>query len=444
MYIVIYFIRLRTEMEFTTDEYKRSIGRVFTTSDGNKYIQSKLKGNYIYLRCVLFRNTCKATSKLNRETNLITPLKGHNHDVDEYRSEIFALKTKCKTMAKNSQTNLRKVFDDATRDSQIACEISFPHCELSMYRARKTVEPKIPSNASEFLDLIPNTTYGKYFQFSVTSSDHTGVIFFSEKMSEFLSEVTNIQFDGTFYTCPVQFYQLWTVFVSVGRHTLPAIHCLLTGKGQELYEAVINNIFSNIPHFRPLASMSDWEPAARNAMKKALPNSELYGCWFHFTQRIWAKTQNVGLAQEFRNNQDIECYIKQLMAIPYLPSSLINPTYTCLQMPSLDTSDPNMIKLQKLKKYFKKRWLSQIEPGELSVYNLNIATNNAAESYHSKIKSIIRTCHPRIWTFIATLNDIIQDTDNDIGRLQRGLEISRPRKREIYRILNVEELLNKS
>ena len=112
---------------------------------------------------------------------MITPLKGHNHDVDEYRSEIFALKTKCKTMAKNSQTNLRKVFDDATRDSQIACEILFPHCELSMYHARKTVEPKIPSNASEFLDLIPNTTYGKYFQFSVTSSDHTGVIFSSKK-----------------------------------------------------------------------------------------------------------------------------------------------------------------------------------------------------------------------------------------------------------------------
>ena len=77
-------------MEFTTDKYKRSIGRVFTTSDGNEYIQSKLKGNYTYLRCVIFRNTCKVTSKLNRETNLITPLKGHKHDVDEYRSEIFA------------------------------------------------------------------------------------------------------------------------------------------------------------------------------------------------------------------------------------------------------------------------------------------------------------------------------------------------------------------
>ena len=84
-------------------------------------------------------------------------------------------------MAKNSQTNLRKLLDDATRDSQIACEISFPHCELSMYRARNTMEPKIPSNASEFLDLIPKTTYGKYFQFSVTSSDHTALFSFRKK-----------------------------------------------------------------------------------------------------------------------------------------------------------------------------------------------------------------------------------------------------------------------
>ena len=75
-----------SEMEYTTDEYKRSIGKVFTTSDGNKYIQSKLKGNYIYLRCVLFRRKCKGTSKLNCETGLITPLGQHNHDVDEYRS----------------------------------------------------------------------------------------------------------------------------------------------------------------------------------------------------------------------------------------------------------------------------------------------------------------------------------------------------------------------
>ena len=96
-----------------------------------------------------------------------------------------------------------------------------------------------------------------------------------------------------------------------------------------------------------------------------------------FHTENFAKTQKVGLAQDFRNSQEIETYIKQLMTIPFLAAYLINPTHTYLQTPILGNSD--MIKLQKLKKYFKKRWLNEIEPGELSVYNLDISTDNAAE-----------------------------------------------------------------
>ena len=35
-----------------------------------------------------------------------------------------------------------------------------------------------------------------------------------------------------------------------------------------------------------------------------------------------------------------------------------------------------------------KRWLTQITPEKLSIFDINITTNNAA-SYHSKLKSII-------------------------------------------------------
>ena len=51
-------------MEYTVDEYKRSVGRVLTTQNGNKYIKSKITGNLMYLRCVVFRDGCKGTSKL--------------------------------------------------------------------------------------------------------------------------------------------------------------------------------------------------------------------------------------------------------------------------------------------------------------------------------------------------------------------------------------------
>ena len=115
------------------------------------------------------------------------------------------------------------------------------------------------------------------------------------------------------------------------------------------------------------------------------------------------------------------------MAIPFLPASLINPTYSCLQLPTVSDAEKN--KLEQLQKYYTKYWIRRITPNEPSINELNMTTNNAAESYHSKLKSIIRTSHPRIWTFMASLNDIIRDTDNDVGRLRLGREISRPRKK---------------
>ena len=168
---------------------------------------------------MLFRSDCKGTSRLNIETNLITPLKQHNHNIEAYQTDIYQLKTRCKTIAKNIQINLRKVFDDVTRNDPCACDISFRECESSLYRARRTLQPKIPYTAEKFCELIPNKAFGQFYQFTVARDNQIAVVFYSDKMRTFLSEITNIQFDGTFFTVPVQFSQLWTIFASVGRHT---------------------------------------------------------------------------------------------------------------------------------------------------------------------------------------------------------------------------------
>ena len=114
-----------------------------------------------------------------------------------------------------------------------------------------------------------------------------------------------------------------------------------------------------------LASMSDWEDAPRNAFRETYPQVKIYGCWFHFTQRIWAKTQKLGLVEGYGNKREIEKYIKQLMAIPFLPAPLIIPTFNFIPVPELENSE--RIKLEKLKKYFTRRWISRISPEELSI-----------------------------------------------------------------------------
>ena len=93
----------------------------------------------------------------------------------------------------------------------------------------------------------------------------------------------------------------------------------MTAKSEELYTAVIERISSKIPNFQPAASMSDWEPAPRNAFEAVYPQINIHGCRFHFTQCIWGKTQKLGLTHSFRNNTNVANFIRELMAIPFLP-----------------------------------------------------------------------------------------------------------------------------
>ena len=54
---------------------------------------------------------------------------------------------------------------------------------------------------------------------------------------------------------PVQFYQLWTIFISVARHTVPAIHCFMTARSQELYSCLLERLVRHLPEFKPVTSL---------------------------------------------------------------------------------------------------------------------------------------------------------------------------------------------
>ena len=82
------------------------------------------------------------------------------------------------------------------------------------------------------------------------------------------------------------------------------------------------------------------------------------------------------------------------MEIPLIPYDLLHSTYSCLQFPKLPQIEK--CKLDAFLKYFKKYWLTQITPSELSIFELENDTNNRAESYHVRLKCILKSSHPRI------------------------------------------------
>ena len=82
-----------------------------------------------------------------------------------------------------------------------------------MYRARREIEPTIPRSAAEVCKQIQSTQYAVYYRGEVTVGSEIGVILYSDILSQVLTEVEDIQFDGSIYTIPMQFYQLWARYL---------------------------------------------------------------------------------------------------------------------------------------------------------------------------------------------------------------------------------------
>ena len=196
-----------------------------------------------------------------------------------------------------------------------------------MYRTRREIEPPITSTPIEFLEMIPSSPFGIYFKGEVRVGCDVGIDFFSDKMSTILSEVEDVYFDGTFYTVPSQFYQLWTIFVRFQRHVLPVIHCILTSKSEELYTAILAKVYEHIPQLMPIHEMSDWEKGARNAVKRQCQDIYLRGCYFHYSQSIWRKVQKLGLSNVYHSNQKFRALIRAFMSLPFLHADQIHSTY---------------------------------------------------------------------------------------------------------------------
>ena len=136
--IIICTLLLTYFMDYSFDRYKRNAGKVFTSSYGYKYFCHKSKENILYLRCVLFRIVCKGSAKLEKATNLIYPRSEHNHGLQDYSADVYAIETKCKTIAQTSNT-MRQIFNDVSRSNPSASQVTFKECESSMFRERKSL-----------------------------------------------------------------------------------------------------------------------------------------------------------------------------------------------------------------------------------------------------------------------------------------------------------------
>ena len=135
--------------------------------------------------------------------------------------------------------------------------------------------------------------------------------------------------DGTFYTSPTQFTQLYTLHAMVVMYSL--VFGLLPGKSEEIYYRYFNLLkitcqqhqLQLIPHI----FLTDFQTVTRNSAPRAFTQATLKSCFFHYTQCIWRKTQKLGLATAYRDNDNIRLFVRQAAVLPLVPPELVEDVW---------------------------------------------------------------------------------------------------------------------
>jgi hypothetical protein len=102
--------------------------------------------------------------------------------------------------------------------------------------------------------------------------------------------------DGTFKVVPSLFLQLYSIhFQFVTGINPAAVYCLLPNKTRATYDRVLVEIKRLVPAADPTVILTDFESAAITAFCNSFPAARVTGCYFHLSQSILQKINEIGL-----------------------------------------------------------------------------------------------------------------------------------------------------
>ncbi|KAG8198782.1 hypothetical protein JTE90_007092 [Oedothorax gibbosus] len=413
------------------------------------YIKEKTSKNVDYYKCKY--RSCKARGIvcLNNFKASDTP---HNHENDQ--TSIIRLQARQKVVekAKNNPTQpASEVYNSVinTERKRLSTNFSneligtalptFLSCRSSMIRSRREVLPAQPQRREDIIVGDWCLHEGENFLL-INDGEKDRIMAFGTRNSiRLLAEAKRVFMDGTFYVCPSIFAQFYTLHVIYGGKMLPVVYALLPDKTEATYTRLLEKLteialeFGYI--FKPEMFTIDFEQAVINAIHLLFPNAEIKGCFFHFTQCIWKKTQAYGLQAAFEVDEEVTKTIKRLAALPLLNPSDIEDTWM-----DIHGDAPPMPGMQQLIEYFVSTWLDP----DTSLFDINIwniygvegdRTNNRLEGWHSGLKRLIKKAHPNLFEFVDYIKQDYDNTCTTLLHITNGSYVNTQRR--IYRKINL-------
>ena len=193
----------------------------------------------------------------------------------------------------------------------------------SMYRMRRKTQPKIPKTKQETLTALTSKPL-QHGTATETNFEANIVCIYDPKAIGYIEDTQELFGDGTFRSCPKEFYQIYTIIAHKNGNYIPVAFFLLPGKSMEIYIAMFQmfqKIYFQVNGAQILNKILhlDFEKAAHDAAKNTLTGITVKGCLFHLKQNWFRKIQELGLASDYKDPEsEVGTFLKLTFGLPFL------------------------------------------------------------------------------------------------------------------------------
>lgn len=204
-------------------------------------------------------------------------------------------------------------------------------------RTRVSQLPEIPADVADVVIEGDWAESWLHERFLMHQDNDWGIAAFAPDANlRILQQCREVYMDGTFRCCPRPYNQFFTVLGRYRGWVVSLVTVLMTNRDIGSYRQVLQAIkrhVRNITHhqLRPQTVVCDFELALINAVETELPNGTISGCYFHFTQNLWRRVQELGLSGHYRQNHHLRRCIRKVMSLGYLPIPILRMNFDLLR-----------------------------------------------------------------------------------------------------------------
>ncbi|KAK3083417.1 hypothetical protein FSP39_022105 [Pinctada imbricata] len=376
-------------------------GRLLLSSDGYSYGVKAVNKSSTRWFCSVRSKSIRCRATVSQVGDAFFPgASGHSHPGDPKLLLRVELQKQVREKATNDLFRPAMRFvEDAVLDVAPDQRSLLPkqtNLKRVANRFRSKARPTEPSTLDFTLDLdfinSPEFLIGDLR----TEDGHRHLIFSSPFQRRILRQSRRWFMDGTFKAVTGPFKQRGQLF-SINAFVkgecgelkqFPLMFALMSRKTKDDYIQIFRHIQALVGPPDVEGFVADFEKALWQALRDVHPGIPIKGCVFHFNQAIWRRTQELGLSTAYRDNSATRTYIRQLMALPFLPPRHIPPAFDNLSTRASSTS------LQSLVDYMRRQWISNpvFPVDSWSVYQLTVRTNNDIEGMYLLFLFIYFNC----------------------------------------------------